>query len=192
LLHELLVQTKAPFIYCLVRPESGAEGSSTSSVGRLRAHFIRALGASDEMMRLLGYDERVFVLEGDLGEQLGLSPERYTELTHSIDEIVHAGALVNWVKDYSVMREPNVIGTREILRLAGNGKIKPVTFVSTISIAGLHETDILSSANAIQAGPYCLWARYFFMYFLFVNLPTLFPHSDQQVGWRALGAACGG
>ncbi len=56
-------------------------------------------------------------------------------------------------KDYDALRAPNVLATAELLRLAGNGKVKPFVFVSTISAAGQMESDLLSPENAINAGP---------------------------------------
>jgi thioester reductase-like protein len=40
---------------------------------------------------------------------------------------------VNSILPYSVLRGANVIGTRDILRLAMTSKLKPVHYVSTLS-----------------------------------------------------------
>src|SRR6185503_2541343 len=46
----------------------------------------------------------------------------------------HGGAAVNWVQGYNAMREANVVGTREILRLACTGAPKPVHFLSSLGV----------------------------------------------------------
>jgi thioester reductase-like protein len=55
-------------------------------------------------------------------------------MASQIDVIYHNGAFVKFTYPYSVLKLSNVLGTQEILRLASQIKLKPVDFVSTISV----------------------------------------------------------
>jgi fatty acid CoA ligase FadD9 len=48
---------------------------------------------------------------------------------------VHPAALVNHVLPYNQLFGPNVVGTAELIRLAITGRIKPVTYLSTVAVA---------------------------------------------------------
>jgi thioester reductase-like protein len=48
--------------------------------------------------------------------------------------IYHNGAMVNFVYPYRAHKASNVLGTQEVLRLASKLRLKPVHFVSTLSI----------------------------------------------------------
>ena len=50
------------------------------------------------------------------------------------DVIYHCGAEVNFLRKYPALKPANVLGTQEILRLACDGSVKPVHFVSTIYV----------------------------------------------------------
>ena len=76
------------------------------------------------------------VIAGDIGEpNLGLDQATWERLAQSVDLIVHPAALVNHVLPYDQMFGPNVVGTAEIIRLAITGRIKPVTYLSTVAVA---------------------------------------------------------
>ena len=81
------------------------------------------------------FAERIKPVLGNLGEsQLGLTNEIFEQLAREIDMIYHNGAMVNFVYPYHAHKSSNVFGTHEILRLASQIKLKPVHFVSTLSI----------------------------------------------------------
>jgi amino acid adenylation domain-containing protein/thioester reductase-like protein len=125
LLEELLRSTAAS-VHCLVRCGSPAEG-----MARLRSVF-----AKHHLEGAL-LDGRVVVEPGDLGRPLlGLSEERFGELSGSLDRIYHSGAGVNFVKPYSALEAVNVGGTHEVLRLACRRRVTPVCHVSTVSVFG--------------------------------------------------------
>jgi amino acid adenylation domain-containing protein/thioester reductase-like protein len=129
LLHELLQQTQAT-VYCLVRAASREEG-----LHKIQANLERYLLWSGDL------NSRIVPLLGDLSQPaLGLSPQTFQELAHKLDLIYHNGAAVNLVYSYNALRSANVMGTLEILRLASQGKITPVNFIST--------TDVFSSSYA--------------------------------------------
>jgi thioester reductase-like protein len=72
---------------------------------------------------------------GDLGEtQFDLTDQEFENLADRLDVIYHNGAMVNFVYPYQAHKASNVLGTQEVLRLASRIKLKPVHFVSTLSI----------------------------------------------------------
>lgn len=123
LLHDLLRMTSAD-VYCLLRAEDVAMG-----IQRLKKNLNKYLLWDD------AFATRIKPILGDLGEpRLGLTQETFDQLTHEIDVIYHNGALVNFVYPYHAHKASNVLGTQEVLRLASRVKLKPVHFVSTLSI----------------------------------------------------------
>lgn len=77
---------------------------------------------------------KVEVVLGDLSQaKFGVGDAKWAELTSTIDVIIHNGALVHWVYPYSQLRDANVIGTINVLNLAGEGKPKYFSFVSSTS-----------------------------------------------------------
>ena len=104
---------------------------------------------------------RVVPVMGDLDKpQLGLDEAGFTELGTSVGVIYHCGAKVNWNYPYSVLRATNVLGTKEILRLAFTHGRMPVHFISTVGVflsadfAGdrVTETEDLDSAGTLLMG----------------------------------------
>ncbi|MBT0568158.1 carboxylic acid reductase [Williamsia sp. CHRR-6] len=77
------------------------------------------------------------VLAGDIAEpDLGLSRERWQQLADTVDLVVHPAALVNHVLPYRQLFGPNVVGTAELIRLALTSTVKPITYLSTVAVAG--------------------------------------------------------
>jgi amino acid adenylation domain-containing protein/thioester reductase-like protein len=78
---------------------------------------------------------RLDVVPGDLeGDDLGLQAHDLRRLTESIDTVVHAGAVVHFLHDYSRHRGANVRGTARLLQLAAEGRPKVVHYLSSLSI----------------------------------------------------------
>ncbi|WP_017839279.1 non-ribosomal peptide synthetase [Methylotuvimicrobium buryatense] len=138
LLVELLEQTDAN-VYCLVRAQN-----ETQATARLQT----------QLMRYELYDRvewsRVIAVCGDLAvEKLGLTGERYREISATADAIFHNGALVNFVQPYGFLKPANVLGSVEVLRMATTERPKAIHYVSTLSVfagkpnspAGFAETD---------------------------------------------------
>ncbi|MEL6325303.1 MAG: thioester reductase domain-containing protein [Cyanobacteria bacterium J06626_23] len=123
LLEALLLQTQAEII-CLVRAESEAAGwerlqTTLRNYGIWREDFI----------------PRMTVQPGDLAQpNLGLSDPDFQALAASVEVIYHNGAGVHHVSPYSLLRETNVVGTREVIRLACQHHPKPLHFTSTLSV----------------------------------------------------------
>jgi len=123
LLHDLLKQTSAE-IHCLLRADDLEQGKL-----RLKRN-LDSYSLWNESL-----SDRIKPVLGDLGEpQLGLTDEVFERLAHEIDVIYHNGAMVNFVYPYKAHKASNVLGTTEVLRLASQIKLKPVHFVSTLSI----------------------------------------------------------
>lgn len=115
----------------------GRADASAAANAAARVRVLRAV--ADTCVGLpLGWESRVKVLAGDLGEErLGLNDADWARLRD--DEslaVVHCGAHVNWVMRYEQLRAPNVLGTLELLLLAAGGRAAhPVHFVSTVGVA---------------------------------------------------------
>ncbi|QLE41851.1 amino acid adenylation domain-containing protein [Nostoc sp. C052] len=123
LLAELLEQTQAD-IYCLVRAADFTAGKQ-----RLQ-ETLKAYLVWEE-----SFNSRIIPVLGDLSQPLlGLSEEQFHLMALKIDSIYHNGALVNHVYPYALLKTANVRGTEEVLRLASQIKIKPVHFISTVSV----------------------------------------------------------
>jgi fatty acid CoA ligase FadD9 len=121
---EELVARSAAHIVCLVRAPSDEA----------------ALARLEQTMQRYGVPapprSRWSARAGDLAApSLGLDEARWSALAEEVDVIVHAGAEVSWLDPYEQLRAPNVLGTHALLRLAGERRIKPMHFVSTISTA---------------------------------------------------------
>ncbi|MEM9302255.1 MAG: thioester reductase domain-containing protein, partial [Pseudomonadota bacterium] len=123
-LFELLQQTTAR-ISCLVRGNSVADAGS-----RLR-DALRAFDLwRDE------YASRIEPIVGDLGKPLlGMPRSTFDALADRVDTIFHNGAQVHHAMPYEQLRQVNVLGTQEVLRLAAAGEEAiPVHYVSTLSV----------------------------------------------------------
>jgi thioester reductase-like protein len=83
----------------------------------------------------------------------------FAELARTLDVIHHAGAQVNFIYPYEELRAANVVGTRELIRLAGLGRGIPLHYVSTTAVlagfgaAGVHAvTEDTPLAHAEELG----------------------------------------
>lgn len=135
LLDSLLSRTKAR-VHCLVRTRN-----NTDPISPIRDNMRRyGLWRSE-------VPERVVPVAGDLGEPLlGLLEGDFDALAREVDMVIHAGAMVNLIYPYSALKEVNVDGTREVLRLACLHGPKPMHHISTNGIfppgKGFCEEDV--------------------------------------------------
>jgi fatty acid CoA ligase FadD9 len=146
LLEALLAKTSA-HIVCLVRA-----GSDEAAAERVRHTLARY--EIPELERA-----RWSAIAGDLAApRLGLTDEAWSALAARVDAILHSGATVSWLQAYDALRAANVLGTRELLRLAKTTRARPFHFVSTISTAPAagDETSRLPFAQARAGGGYGL------------------------------------
>ncbi|MEV7302410.1 amino acid adenylation domain-containing protein [Streptomyces clavifer] len=123
LLTELLRRTDAEVV-CAVRaasPDTALE----------RVHS--ALAAADLPLPP-DQHHRVTAFPADLDRPLlGLGDEQWDELRATVDAIVHNGAAVSVVRDYTALRPANTDSTHDLLRLAAPRRI-PLHYVSTLSV----------------------------------------------------------
>lgn len=72
---------------------------------------------------------------GDLQEAayLGMSEDDYTRITNEADVVIHNGAIVHWLKPFSVLKAANVLSTLSAIKLCATGKPKKMAFVSSTS-----------------------------------------------------------
>ena len=120
LLAELLATTDAT-VFCLVRADTRDEG-----MRRLTEVLDRYLISRE------GYADRIIPVLGSLDRPaLGLSRAEWYHLSQMVDVIYHCGADVNFLRRFAALKPANVTGTAEVLRLACDGSVKPVHFVST-------------------------------------------------------------
>jgi thioester reductase-like protein len=151
LTNELLHKTRAD-IYCLIR----CKGDTAAGKQRLENHLRYYSLWNPE------FASRIIPISGDLSlPLLGLSEKEFAELAARTDAIYHNGALVNGIYPYSALKKTNVGSTKEILRLAGCIKTKPVHFVSTVAVffsdssqdgRVILETDIPKLDSGLKGG----------------------------------------
>jgi thioester reductase-like protein len=151
LMKSLLEQTQAR-IHVLVRSSGEKQGMQ-----RLRSAMASA-GLSDARLMEM-FEARVIPVCGDLGQpNLGLMPDLWAHLADELDTIFHNGATVNYLFNYDRMREANVLGTNEVLRLAFEGRSKEFNYVSTTFVFGwaiksvLYETDQNANMELLDFG----------------------------------------
>lgn len=100
---------------------------------------------------------------GDLAlQKFGLSEAQWDELAEEVHVIFHSASMVNFLYPYRALKNANVKGAEEVLRLAATTRIKAVHFVSTLSTYahGAHlegtneikETDPLAPASDLFGG----------------------------------------
>ncbi|MBW4493171.1 MAG: amino acid adenylation domain-containing protein [Oscillatoria princeps RMCB-10] len=150
LLYGLLEQTQAD-IYCLIR--SASEKQALQKLSRQMASFHLWKEA---------FSSRIVPVVGDLSKPLlGLSAARFQEFASQIDAIYHNAAWVNALYPYSTLKPANVLGTQEVLRLASEVKLKPVHYISTLSVfsapayyemKSVDESDLLEHSPDINNG----------------------------------------
>jgi thioester reductase-like protein len=151
LIKSLLEQTRAK-IFVLVRASDEEQGRQ-----RLKG-ALESMGPCGARL-LQMFEARVIPICGDLGQaNLGLAQEDWDFLANEIDTIFHNGATVNYLFNYDRMRDANVIGTNEVLRLAFEGRPKEFNYVSTTFVFGwavksvLWETDFNENMDLLDFG----------------------------------------
>ncbi|MCD5355076.1 non-ribosomal peptide synthetase [Kineosporia mesophila] len=126
LLHELLDDPDLTVV-CLVRAPDDDQA---------RRRLDTAL--TGQQLDHPGFTGRVRAVAGDLSRPgLGLSPEQWSSLAQAVDLVVHNGAMVNFLYDYRMHRDPNVRGTAELIRFAREAGGVPLHYISTLGV--LHD-----------------------------------------------------
>ncbi|KAJ5600514.1 Male sterility NAD-binding [Penicillium hetheringtonii] len=79
--------------------------------------------------------QKVIVLDGELAnDDLGIGRDKFYWLANWASVVFHVAARVNWCEPYEAHYEPNVIGTKNIIRLAVQGRRKSLQYVSSIDV----------------------------------------------------------
>jgi thioester reductase-like protein len=92
------------------------------------------------------FAKRLRVFVGDLRKPyFGLDTTLWLMLAEQVGSIFHCGAWVNHILPYSVLRDTNVQGTYEIIRLACTTRKKQLHYISTSSIFEQTGTKIAES-----------------------------------------------
>jgi thioester reductase-like protein len=151
LMKSLLEQTRAK-IYVLVR-------SSDENHGRQRLKAaMKSMGPCGAGLMEM-FEARVVPVCGDLGQpKLGLTQDMWDFLASEIDAVFHNGATVNYLFNYDLMRDANVLGTNEVVKLAFEGRPKEFNYVSTTFVFGwavksvLNETDLNENMELLDFG----------------------------------------
>jgi thioester reductase-like protein len=151
LMKSLLEQTRAK-VYVLVRSSDEVQGRQ-----RLKAAMESMGPCPAGLMQM--FEARVIPICGDLGlQQLGLTQDVWDFLANELDAVFHNGATVNYLFNYDRMRDANVMGTNEVLRLAFEGRSKEFNYVSTTFVFGwavksvLYETDFNENMELLDFG----------------------------------------
>ena len=113
----------------------------TGATGFIGHHVARALAAEGAQLRLLvRKSSNLANLEGIPGEtHVGdlSEPESIRSALSGCDAVVHVAADYRlWIRDPKAMYRANVDGTRELLRMAREAKVKRVVYTS--SVATMH------------------------------------------------------
>ncbi|GAM22868.1 hypothetical protein SAMD00019534_060430 [Acytostelium subglobosum LB1] len=143
LLHELLTgHSKAMVdkVYCLVRNVGGEDQARDKLVQLITNKYRLHL---DEQQA-----NRIIPVIGDLAKKrFGLSEQQFLDLANKVQLIVHNGALVHLINPYPNMKDANVGGTEEALRLACvSDQVIRVAHISTIGTFGVLTHDVDESS----------------------------------------------
>jgi thioester reductase-like protein len=151
LMKSVLEQTRAK-IYVLVRSSDEKQGKQ-----RLRDAMESIGPCAVGLMEM--FEARVIPVCGDLGQpKLGLTQDEWDFFASEIDTVFHNGATVNYLFNYDLMRDANVLGTNEVVRLAFEGRPKEFNYVSTTFVFGwavksvLNETDLNENMELLDFG----------------------------------------
>ena len=150
LLRQLLAETSVRTVFCLIRP------SSTETVEeRVLTNMKKYRLWKDNK----GWEKRIEYVEGDASlTEFGLEREQYFYLCTSVDRVLHAAAQVNLIYPYTGLRKANVVATRNVIQFAQDGKVKPLTYISTNSVfrsGASHvqeDADLMLEVDKLQNG----------------------------------------
>jgi amino acid adenylation domain-containing protein/thioester reductase-like protein len=126
ILQRLLMMPTVKQVACLSRSQGGLSAS---------ARIQQTLEKYCLWDSRLDITHKIMVLEGDLCDfNLGLGEAGHAWLTDWASVIFHVGAKVNWCDPYEAHYEPNVVGTRNIIRAATEGRRKALHYISSIDV----------------------------------------------------------
>lgn len=122
LIADLLEQTSAR-IHCLVQE---------ADLDRAHALIVQKL---QERGFEIEESHRIVPIAGDISaKQFGWGDHAFAEFSGVIDTIFHNAARVNHIAAYADLKDVTVGGTLEVIRFAAHTRIKPIHYLSSISI----------------------------------------------------------
>ena len=149
LLYELLRRQPHVKVMCLVRSTSPSNGKE-----RLRDTF-RRYRLNDQLLK------DIEIVCGDITRPcLDLPADDYKRLTEEVGAVLHCAATVNMLANYEMLKDANVVGTKNILDFCLAGARKKIHFASTLSVfvstdrntGTVYESDNLSTPTNIYGG----------------------------------------
>lgn len=158
-LSDLIKHTNAT-IYCLVRVRV-TENPLERVMHSLQSHkLVWNPDSSEPFVDIKKFEkmieQRVVPVAGDLSKPLlGMTEQKFAELSDNLDLIVHNGAVVHWMFPYEKLKAANVDGTKEIIRLACKGKkLTPIHYISTTSVFDSDQYSQLTDVFEDSSLPY--------------------------------------
>lgn len=139
-LSELLTDTNCD-AYCLIRQQEGKD-----STLRLKEHMLE-LGLWNP-----SFADRIHVLNGNLEKEYFGDKKMFEEMTKNIDSIIHCASRVNFIYPYEAIRKANVLSLEGVIKLAGTYKVKPIQFISSLTVFPLSGNK---SADVIKEDDIC-------------------------------------
>ena len=138
----------------------------TGSTGFLGQYVLRALVKSPEVEKIHciavrgegKLDEfvssgKITIHQGDLSlPRCGLSEAEASSIFDSAEAIIHNGADVSFLKTYQSLKLPNLVSTKELVKLSLPRKI-PFHFISTATVGQLNGTDTLDLVSMAAFPP---------------------------------------
>ena len=122
----------------------------TGATGFVGHHVARALAADGAELRLLvRKTSKLANLEGIDGETVVgdlQNPEGLKSALGDCDAVVHVAADYRlWIPDPAAMYKANVEGTRELLRMAREAKVKRFVYTSSVATMHFHKNGTVSN-----------------------------------------------
>lgn len=120
-----ILKTTSADLYLLIRADNEPAAEK---------RLLKAM--EDQLIPVEIYDKkRVTLLPGDLSKPfLGLIPQKYEDLTKTIDVVHHAGSAVNFIQPYSYMRAANVDALHTMIQFVTTYKLKQLSLLSTVGV----------------------------------------------------------
>ncbi len=146
---EALVRQDDRPIVALVRA-----GNPEHAANRIKGALMRTgMISSDRVDEALA--SRISVVGGDIAApRFGLSDADWQAIADDVSEVLHCGALVDYVRPYADMRDANVAGTAEAVEFCRQGRPKILNHISTTFVYGWtpHRRKAETERNATMEG----------------------------------------
>jgi nucleoside-diphosphate-sugar epimerase len=160
----------------------------TGASGMMGQQLLQAICACDRVEKVFVLTHRSLPLlnhpkiervNGDITlPGLGLEPDHAQCMARSVTSIIHGAAETSFSAELSVARSVNVVGTENLLRLAGNcRRLKAICHLSTVYIAGrrtgtIKESDWKHGCGFVNAYEQSKYAAEQLVRSLFPRLPV--------------------